>query len=268
MKISANVLVLNEHDNIKGLINNLVDANVDEIIVLDGGSTDGTFEYLMAQEMTLKSLKVFRWPQKLNTEYKAGFQEKERRNFMMSVSSSDYILYIDADERIDVNFKEKLTYDRDIYAVTRIHFWNKRIRVNMKNDLVWSPESQYRIVRRSCGIKYKSNDVNGLHNFLSKHGIKIFNNYSYSRIRRCIAPWINKLNNIVVGKTDIKIYHMHYYDIKNSLGKKNDLRAADFKRADKLVHNSIGGGRFDYHTDFICCVRECEEEEKLILKYR
>ena len=45
MNISANVLVLNEYNNIKGLINNLVDANVDEIIVLDGGSTDGTFEY-------------------------------------------------------------------------------------------------------------------------------------------------------------------------------------------------------------------------------
>ncbi|BDU51412.1 glycosyltransferase family 2 protein [Haliovirga abyssi] len=106
--ISSNTLVLNEIKHIDGLIKNLLDAKVDEIIFLDGGSTDGTYEKLQEYEEEYEHIRAIRWKQPRNSEYKLGFRERDRRNLMMDLSTSDCILYIDADERISIDFKEKI----------------------------------------------------------------------------------------------------------------------------------------------------------------
>lgn len=267
MNVAANILVLNEYKNIKGLIANLIDAEIDEIIILDGGSTDGTFEYLYKLQDNLPKLKLFRWPQIENSEYKKDFREKDRRNFMMSVSTADYILYIDADERIEPHFKCLISGNKDIYALQLVHFWNKKIRVNMKNDMVWSPGTQYRIVRRDCGVTYKSNDINGLHNFLSYHGLKIYNNNSFCKVRRLLAPIVNRLNGLRVGTVNSRIFHLHYYNVNNDNGKKNDLRRGDFTRSEKIVLNILEGEKYDYLEEDFLCVMSGTEDEMKILKY-
>ncbi len=107
--ISSNTLILNEIENIDGLIKNLIDAEIDEIIFLDGGSTDGSYEKLLEYEKKYSFIKAMRWKQPDNSEFKSGFRESDRRNIMKMASSSEYIFYIDADERVSTNLKKEIT---------------------------------------------------------------------------------------------------------------------------------------------------------------
>jgi glycosyltransferase involved in cell wall biosynthesis len=143
--ISANILVRNEINNIKGLVENLCEAGVDEILFLDGGSTDGTYEYLAEMEIKEPIIKLFRWPQPNLSEYKKGFNEVDRRNFLIKQSLSNYILYIDADERVSINIKQLINKKVDAIAISLISYWGKDIRVNSESDKVWYPMAKYRI---------------------------------------------------------------------------------------------------------------------------
>ncbi|WP_406540931.1 glycosyltransferase family 2 protein [Clostridium ljungdahlii] len=177
MKISSNTLVLNEKGYIDGLIKNLIDAKIDEIIFLDGGSTDGTYEKLLMYEKIYPQIVLVKWNQPISSQYRQGWREKDRRNLMLGISTGDYILFIDADERIDINIKKVVSLiDVDGIITYTYHFWrsNKTVRVNNINDMVWSNQAQLRIIKRNDLVKFNTVDKNGLHCYLQKKAKNTF----------------------------------------------------------------------------------------------
>jgi glycosyltransferase involved in cell wall biosynthesis len=83
-KLSATIITLNEADHIAAAIDSLSFA--DEIIVVDSGSADGTADIARAKGATV----IMRdWPGWI-----------AQKNFAASVAANDWILSLDADERI------------------------------------------------------------------------------------------------------------------------------------------------------------------------
>lgn len=267
--VSSNTLVLNEIKYIDGLIKNLLDANVDEIIFLDGGSTDGTYEKLIEYEKKCEKIKIIRWRQPINSEYKMGFREKDRRNIMMIASSSEYILYIDADERISINFKLFINSNHyKAIVIAQQQFWGSRIRVNTVDDRVWSPALQFRLVKKNESIKFMSNDSNGLHNYISINGFKVLGGFNAGIIKQKIA----RVYNFVIGfRTnickDINIYHLHYLELEKAM-KKNDLRKNDLENAKVvLVKSELEGLKYDRRKKHVICCLEDDKWYKEIKDY-
>ena len=114
------MIVFNESKHIEDAINNIDFA--DEIIVIDSFSTDGTFEKLQK----LKHVKV------IQREFK---NFADQRNFAISQATKDWILFIDADERITEKLKQEIQSEITIpsniiaYMFKRKYFFKqKRIR--------------------------------------------------------------------------------------------------------------------------------------------
>ncbi len=103
--ISACMIVLNEVDIIEYSLTNPLKV-FDSVIIIDGGSTDGTVE------------KIKEIAKKLNLEYKLNIiinkfkTLNEQRNLYIQHCKTDFIMYIDADEVFEINelFKIKSEY--------------------------------------------------------------------------------------------------------------------------------------------------------------
>lgn len=94
-QLSALIITLNEENNIRELIDNLQFA--DEIIVVDSYSTDKTLAIL--SELT--HVKVF----------KNHFKDfASQRNFALSKAKYNWVLFIDADERITNDLKNEIIH--------------------------------------------------------------------------------------------------------------------------------------------------------------
>ena len=87
-RISANIICKNEIENIEKCINSVLPYAY-EVIVVDTGSTDGTFEYL--QHLEKHSDKVRVYQRAWNNNF------ADMRNYALELSDGDYILVIDAD---------------------------------------------------------------------------------------------------------------------------------------------------------------------------
>lgn len=68
--ISANVLVRNEKNQVDGFVKNMIEVGIDEIIFLDGGSTDGTYERLLYWKNKYPFIHVLLWEQPQGSSYK------------------------------------------------------------------------------------------------------------------------------------------------------------------------------------------------------
>lgn len=119
VKLSAVIITFNEAIHINQLLENL--NFVDEIIVVDSYSTDGTYEKLLQHD----NVKVFQ---------KKFESFPSQKNFALSKASHDWVLFIDADERIKEKGKEEilnLIQDTDkvaFWARFDYYFGDKRIR--------------------------------------------------------------------------------------------------------------------------------------------
>ncbi len=84
MKLTVTVITYNEADHIQHALESV--AWADEIIVVDSGSTDGTVDLArpLATQVIVRS-----WP---------GYSEQ--KNFAADSASNDWVLSIDADERV------------------------------------------------------------------------------------------------------------------------------------------------------------------------
>ena len=127
--VSGYIMCLNEAETIRGAVLCL-DRCVDEIVVLDGDSTDGTKEILEELKISVPKLKVSVHAQtapRYGYEQEGeGWQQPWRRNYCLARCSHNWVFTLDADERISLpeNFlretNEPLQFPRyNIFDSTR-----------------------------------------------------------------------------------------------------------------------------------------------------
>ncbi|MEP3836353.1 MAG: glycosyltransferase family 2 protein [Algibacter sp.] len=119
-KISVLIITFNEIKHIESVIKNVSFAQ--EIIVVDSFSTDGTFEKLQQ----FKNVKALQRPFK---------NFADQRNFALQQANHNWILFIDADERIPEPLKNEILEEINnpdgtvAFMVKRLYFFKqKRIR--------------------------------------------------------------------------------------------------------------------------------------------
>ena len=119
-KLSALVITLNEEDNIQEYLENVSFA--DEIIVVDSGSTDKTLEIAHS----FPNVKV------IHNDF-VNFSSQ--KNFAIEQASHNWIIFFDADERIDEPLREEILDTiqqpdaKDAYIVyRRFYFMGKWIK--------------------------------------------------------------------------------------------------------------------------------------------
>lgn len=137
MKISAAIITFNEEENIAAAINSVSWA--DEIIVIDSHSTDETVR--IAEELGARII-VRDWP---------GFSAQKQ--FAVDAASNDWILSLDADERVSRELREEIlalresASPKDGYRVPRLSYYMGRpIR-----HCGWYPDHQLRLFDRRKG---------------------------------------------------------------------------------------------------------------------
>ena len=126
--LSAIILARNEEQHIVDCINSIQCAN--EILVIDDGSTDRTVELA-------ESLGAVVIPHPLNNDW------SQQRRFGISQASCDWILFIDADERVSPELNEEIlkavnSGDQKAYWLSRhsLFRYNKASHGTMRPDKV------------------------------------------------------------------------------------------------------------------------------------
>lgn len=145
MTLSVAIITLNEEKNLGRTLNSVKDF-ADEIIIVDSGSTDKTEE--------------------IAKKYNAKFYHQKwlgygpQRNKAIDLSTSEWILNIDADEEISKDLAKvikeikKNNNDYDIYKINFMSVcFNKKIKYGG-----WSNSYRIRLFKKSAG-KFNLNDV-------------------------------------------------------------------------------------------------------------
>lgn len=132
-KISVTVITKNEEKNISDCLNSVKWA--DEIIVVDSESTDKTLE--IAKQFTEKIF-IRKWE---------GYVPQKR--YAISLASNEWVLSLDADERITTELKEEITNldpgEFNGFKIRRKNFlMNKEI-----TSCGWEKDFQLRLMKKS-----------------------------------------------------------------------------------------------------------------------
>lgn len=137
MKLTVTVITLNEAEQIADALNSV--AWADEIIVVDSGSTDGTADLARARGARV----ILRdWP---------GYSDQ--KNFAADQASHDWVLSLDADERVTpelaAEIQALLARGPEVrgYRIPRVsHYLGRWIR-----STDWFPDPQLRLYDRRAG---------------------------------------------------------------------------------------------------------------------
>lgn len=182
MKLSVVISAYNEEKNIKECIESVEDI-ASEIIVVDNSSSDKT-----AEIASKKGAKIF---SRENDPKKIDLQ----KNFGFSKAKEDWILSLDADERVGVKLaneiKSVLSQESNIagfYIPRKNIIFNKWI----KNS-IWWPDYHLRLFRRGKGkfsgaTVHKEPEVKGEVRHLSEP----LTHYNYNSI----SQFVSKMNDI------------------------------------------------------------------------
>jgi glycosyltransferase involved in cell wall biosynthesis len=134
LPVSAALIVRDESAFIEDCLTSL-GGLVDEIVVVDTGSTDDTIDKAQRFPVTLHR---FEW----RNDFSAA------RNFALDQASGDWILYIDADERLEV---PDVAAWRAALADASKAGW--RLRFHPRTG--WTPYSELRLFRNDPRIRFK-----------------------------------------------------------------------------------------------------------------
>jgi tetratricopeptide (TPR) repeat protein len=145
MRVSAALIVRNESAYIEDCLKSLTGL-VDEIVVVDTGSTDDTVE------------KAHQFPVKLHSfEWRQDFSAA--RNYALDRATGDWILYIDADERLEVPDRDAW---RDVLADKNKAGW----RLRFHQRVGWTPYMELRLFRNDPRIRFR-----GVIHECMRHGV-------------------------------------------------------------------------------------------------
>lgn len=138
--ISACMIVQNEEIRIKDSIENIVNY-VDEIIILDGGSTDNTVEICKS----FAKVRLFEVP------FDGKFGEQRNRSLEKAVGN--WILVKDADELFDFDFLDNI--QRVLESGYQAFGFPRKTRIDGKLYNIIENDSQIRLWKNGIGVKYE-----------------------------------------------------------------------------------------------------------------
>lgn len=242
MKLSVIVPVLNEATFVPLYLES-VGAYADEIIMVDGGSTDGTLDIIETFKQRNYPIKLFAMPQ-TGLPYTEDWDESRVRNFLIDQATGDWIMNLDIDEIVADRFTESLPelmsrQDVHIYQFPFVNFWGdpKTLRVNSPGDERWSNDIT-RMWRSGIGIRYRD----------EKHHCTLE------------GPGGQSIWQIPRGRVDIPIYHYHY-----ALGKK--IKFNDNRRGDVNLHENRGEADWNYaHPEYTIATTEFKGEHPAVIR--
>lgn len=198
-KISVCLATFNEERNIKECLESVKWA--DEIVVVDGTSSDKTVA--LAKKYT---------PKVIVRENPLMFHLNKQKAF--EAATKDWILYLDADERVDEKLKKEIL--AAIEKKSFNGFWIPRKNIIfgkwIKHSL-WHPDHQLRLFRRGkahlpCKSVHEQPELTG------KAGY--FKNPLIHEHYRTISQYVEKLNNLYT-ENDMRVFlrkkkKVHWYD--------------------------------------------------------
>jgi len=177
--ITAILPVGNEIDNIDDVIESVSFA--DEILVVDSMSNDGTYEAAQSHDV-----KVIRRPYQYSSSQK---------NFAIPQASHEWILLVDADERVTPRLKDEILtklaskneHQYVAYWIGRAnHFMNQRVKYSgMRND---------KVIRLFMRDKCRYEDKMVHAEIIADGKVGTLNNKFYHNTYRGIDEFIKKLN--------------------------------------------------------------------------
>lgn len=199
-KISATLITYNEIINIDEVLENVQFA--DEVIVVDSFSTDGTVARIKGNS----SVKLIQRPFKNYTDQKS---------FAMEQASNDWVLFMDADERLTDELKNEVLNtvnsedSKDAYYFYRIFMFQKKI----LRYSGWQSDKNFRLFRKSKvaftkdRIVHETLVVNGetciLKNKLIHYSYKDYSDYKGKMIKYGQM----KAQEELIKNYDPNIYH-------------------------------------------------------------
>lgn len=204
-KISLVINTKNEEKNIRDCINS-AKTIVNEVIVADMQSTDQTKKIAKSLGAKVYNVKDY------------GYVEPAR-NFALSKATNEWVLVLDADERLPKSLGDKITkiVQDNKYDLVEMPFKNMIFNKHIKHT-GWWPDNHIRLFRKNC-IKWQ----NTIHTLPIYKGKKltlppdekyaiIHNNYlTIDEFLTKLIRYTNTTKNIIVDtktpKTDIISYY-------------------------------------------------------------
>ncbi|OHA80174.1 MAG: hypothetical protein A2747_00925 [Candidatus Yonathbacteria bacterium RIFCSPHIGHO2_01_FULL_44_41] len=150
--ISVCTIVKNERDRIDDFLASLVDF-ADEIVVVDTGSTDDTCACIENFISVHKSanIRFFKYTAT------GGFHYGVAKNFSIDKATKNYVIVLDADERLSDEFKQTV---HSFLSDQNPNVANVVRKDELLPHLIDFPE---RIIRRDSGIRYGVDDLAKVH---------------------------------------------------------------------------------------------------------
>lgn len=110
--ISGIIICRNEEENISKVLDSLIDLKIDEIVVIDTGSEDGTLKIIETYIYQNSNIRMYRY------QWKDSFSEA--RNFGIRKAKNDWLFFVDADERVtntnDRSIQSMITYYSEMWG--------------------------------------------------------------------------------------------------------------------------------------------------------
>lgn len=138
VSVTAAIITCNEEDNIGDCLDSL--SWVDEVVIVDSGSVDRTVE--ICRE---RGSRVF---------YKTWTGFTDQKNFAREKSSGDWVLYLDADERVTPalrdNILSRLASTENIFG-----YWMNRRNYYLGRPIThagWFPDWKLRLAQKGYGV--------------------------------------------------------------------------------------------------------------------
>lgn len=208
----------------------------DRILIMDTGSTDGTYELLV--DKNHGDIQIHKWHKSLAGKWYLDYNDYlVRSHLIAAASSADWIVRLDADEFIGqefINFIRDLPSSMQGRKIARMReqkFWGNLATLRMPS--LWPPiyftcragKLQYTLLRNYRGA------TGGLAPMIYKSDPKIRYHKSAAHPLICDGrhPRITYRDKRVVLDTDIPYYHIHYAFPEKYGEARSDQRGCKFK---------------------------------------
>lgn len=191
MNISVVILTRNEEKNIERCLKSLLFC--DEIVIVDDYSTDKTVEIVHKVLKVHKVYKVFQ--RKLNNDYAS------QRNFGLSKTTTEWVLFIDADEEVSKElhaeivslFHGSIVEENAFYLKRRDYFWNQELKFGEVKKVRNS--GLIRLVKKNAG-KWMGNVHEVFHTAKNTGKLNNFiNHYPHPNLKEFIID-VNRYSDI------------------------------------------------------------------------